>query len=231
MSRQSNCVASVARREQASFDHTMDQHFLGTTRAIPPGDQKQGRGPSSVLLPVAWIVPITHYQAPLEPEQEDRRYRCHPSGALNQKNRYGVSRVPRQRTDREERDDWQLARHQQLPEVGFGAFVRLAGDTHRRDVADDDGKGTERHRERDERAGLPERHTRSGIRSSRHGARVTGRADRSSTDCQSLDDTRTSTGAERSMPRPPERASSRVWVLLSSNPLRRPSPVASAPPR
>ncbi len=57
----------------------------------------------------------------------------------------------------EERDDRDLRRHQQLPEMGRRPLIGLAGRAEDRDVTEDQGKSGDRHRQREQRRGSLQR--------------------------------------------------------------------------
>src|SRR5712691_12414103 len=63
----------------------------------------------------------------LQAEQEHRRRGGKHRERLEGEDEDGRAGTPGQRRDRKERDHRQLSGHQQLPQVGGGAFVRLAG--------------------------------------------------------------------------------------------------------
>lgn len=63
-------------------------------------------------------------------------------------------RSPRQSRECEERNDWDLSSHQELPNVGGGSLVSFAGCTEYSDVQEDCSEGSEGHSDRYPGGGL-----------------------------------------------------------------------------
>ena len=81
----------------------------------------------------------------LEPEQENGGHCCERSGALYRHDCESPDRLSRQPLDDEEGDDGELGRHEKLPDVGSGPFIRLAGNPEQGDVHSDREEGRAGH--------------------------------------------------------------------------------------